>query len=182
VGGWPAGRRLAFHLAAKGVGESTNGAVAMATLIFRKAVAADVPAIVGLLAADVMGKTRERVSDPVDQRYYAGFEAVAADPNQMLAVGEQDGQVIGCLQLSFLPGLSRLGAWRGQIEGVRVSADARGGGVGKAMMDWAIEQCRSRGCDLVQLTTDRRREDAQRFYLGLGFEPSHIGMKLSLGA
>jgi ribosomal protein S18 acetylase RimI-like enzyme len=152
----------------------------MAALIFREAVAGDVPAIVALLAADVMGKTREVVSDPVDPRYYAGFNAVAADPNQMLAVAEQDGRVIGCLQLSFLPGLSRLGGWRGQIEGVRVAAETRGGGVGRAMMEWAIAQCRARGCDLVQLTTDRRRDDAQRFYLGLGFEASHIGMKLSL--
>jgi GNAT superfamily N-acetyltransferase len=152
----------------------------MATLIFREAVAGDVPAIVVLLAADVMGKTREVVSDPVDPRYYAGFNAVAADPNQMLAVAEQDGRVIGCLQLNFLPGLSRLGGWRGQIEGVRVAAETRGGGVGRAMMEWAIAQCRARGCDLVQLTTDRRRDDAQRFYLGLGFEASHIGMKLSL--
>jgi ribosomal protein S18 acetylase RimI-like enzyme len=153
----------------------------MAKLIFREAVAGDVPAIVALLAADVMGKTREVLSDPVDPRYWAGFNAVATDPNQILAVAEQDGRVIGCVQLSFLPGLSRLGGWRGQIEGVRVATDARGGGVGRAMMEWSIAQCRARGCDLVQLTTDRRREDAQRFYLGLGFEPSHIGMKLSLG-
>lgn len=152
----------------------------MATLIFRDAVAADIPIVVALLAADSMGKTREAVSDPIDPRYWAGFNAIAADPNHRLVVAERNGQVIGCLQLSFLPGLARLGAWRGQIEGVRVSADARSGGVGRAMIEWAIEQCRARGCDLVQLTTDRRRVDAQRFYAGLGFEASHVGMKLGL--
>jgi ribosomal protein S18 acetylase RimI-like enzyme len=152
----------------------------MAALIFREARIEDVPAIVALLAADVMGKTREIVSDPVDPRYLVGFAAVAADPNQMLAVAEQHGIVVGCLQMSFLPGLSRLGAWRGQIEGVRVAAEARGGGIGQAMMVWAIDQCRARGCDLIQLTTDTRRADAQRFYVALGFTPSHVGMKLDL--
>jgi GNAT superfamily N-acetyltransferase len=153
----------------------------MAALIFREALAADVPVLIALLAADSMGKTREIVSEPIDPRYWAGFHAIAADPNQMLVAAERDGRVIGCLQLSFLPGLSRLGAWRGQIEGVRVSAEARGGGVGQAMINWAIDQCRAKGCDLVQLTTDRRRADAQRFYARVGFEPSHIGMKLNLG-
>ena len=152
----------------------------MDALIFRQATAKDVPAIVALLAADVVGKTREIVSDPVDPRYAAGFAAIAADPNQMLAVAEQAGRVVGCMQLSFVPGLSRLGAWRGTIEGVRVAAESRGAGIGEAMMAWAIERCRARGCELIQLTTDRRRVDAQRFYVRLGFEPSHVGMKLTL--
>ena len=152
----------------------------MAAVSFRAARVEDVPDIVALLAADVMGRTREIVSDPVDPRYMAGFAAVAADPNQLLAVAEQGTTVVGCLQLSFLPGLSRLGGWRGQIEGVRVATEARGRGIGQAMMLWAIEQCRARGCDLIQLTTDARRADAQRFYVALGFTASHVGMKLDL--
>ena len=152
----------------------------MATLILREASAADVPAIVALLADDILGHTREVVSDPIDHRYWAAFVAIAADPNQLLAVAERDDQVIGCLQLSFLPSLSHLGGWRGQIEGVRVAAEARGGGVGQQMIEWAIEQCRLRNCALVQLTTDLRRADAQRFYARLGFEASHAGMKLTL--
>ena len=150
------------------------------TVSFRPAQPGDIPAIVALLAADTLGKTREIVSDPPDPRYRAGFDAVMADSNQLLAVAERDGKVIGCLQLSFVPGVSRLGAWRGMVEGVRVAVDARGSGIGQAMMAWAIAQCRARGCDMVQLTTDHRRKDAQRFYVRLGFEPSHVGMKLSL--
>jgi ribosomal protein S18 acetylase RimI-like enzyme len=148
--------------------------------IFRAATETDLPAIVALLAADAMGRPREVLSEPIDPRYTAAFAAMAADPNQMLVVGEQAGQVIGCLQLTFIPGLSRLGAWRGQVEGVRVAAEARNGGVGRAMMLWAIERCRARGCALVQLTTDCRRVDAQRFYTALGFKASHVGMKLTL--
>jgi GNAT superfamily N-acetyltransferase len=98
----------------------------------------------------------------------------------VLAVAEQDGRVVGCLQISFIPGLSRLGMWRGQIEAVRVASGQRGSGLGKAMLAWAIEQCRARGCGLVQLTTDKRRPQAHRFYESLGFEASHEGMKLTL--
>ncbi len=152
----------------------------MAAVIFREASAADLPAIVALLADDVIGQSREVVSDPLDPRYWAAFAAIGADANQMLAVAEQEGRVIGCLQLSFVPSVSHLGAWRGQIEGVRVAEEARSLGVGRAMMEWAIAQCRARDCVLVQLTTDRRRADAQRFYAGLGFEATHIGMKLAL--
>ena len=102
------------------------------------------------------------------------------DPNHLLVVADKAGEVVGCLQLSFLPGLSRLGMWRGQIEGVRVASSQRGGGIGKAMMQWTIEECRKRGCGQVQLTTDKRRAGAHRFYEALGFKASHEGMKLSL--
>ncbi len=152
----------------------------MAALIIRTAGEADLPTIIGLLAADSFGRLRETPGEPLDACYRAAFAAIEADPNQALVVGERDGRVIACLQLSFIPGLSRRGAWRGLVEGVRVAEDARNGGVGEAMMRWVIAHCRARGCALVQLTTDRRREDAQRFYLRLGFQPSHVGMKLAL--
>ncbi|MEJ1979188.1 MAG: GNAT family N-acetyltransferase [Acetobacteraceae bacterium] len=152
----------------------------MANVIIRPAIRADLPAIIALLAADDLGRNRERPADTVDPRYEAAFAAIEADPHQLQVVAESEGRVIGCLQLSFIPGLSRLGAWRGQVEGVRVAADQRSAGVGRMMMLWAIEQCRARGCEVVQLTTDRRRADAHRFYGSLGFEASHVGMKKML--
>jgi GNAT superfamily N-acetyltransferase len=103
-----------------------------------------------------------------------------ADPRTQLVVLEVDGQVVGTLQLNFLPGLSRRGSERAQIEGVRVARTMRGRGLGRFLVEWAIEQARSRGCRLVQLTTDLRREDAHRFYESLGFVHSHAGMKLPL--
>ncbi len=147
---------------------------------FRRATRADLPAVVAMLADDTLGRAREIVSDPVDPRYVAGFEAIEATANEMLAVAEQDGRVVGCLQLTFLPGISHLGAWRGQIEGVRVDAALRGQGVGRQLLEWAIARCREQGCASVQLTTNAARTDAQRFYKSLGFAASHVGMKLSL--
>ena len=110
----------------------------------------------------------------------AAFTAIDADPNQLLVCVEDGGRLVGCLQLSFIPGLSRLGLWRGQIESVRIVSARRGGGLGRKMFIWAIEECRRRGCGLVQLTTDKTRPDALRFYESLGFVTSHEGLKLSL--
>lgn len=149
---------------------------------FRRAAAADLPAVIALLADDPLGRLREDGASPPNPRYVAAFAAIDADPNQLLAVVERDGDIIGCLQLSFVPGLSRLGMWRGQVESVRIAAGHRGGGLGRAMIEWAIEQCRARGCGLVQLTSDKTRADALRFYESLGFRASHEGMKLDLGA
>ena len=152
----------------------------MAALIFRRATRDDLPAIVSLLADDMLGRARERPSEPLDPSYLAGFDAIEANPNDMLAVVEQDGCVLGCLQLTFLPGISHLGSWRGHIEGVRIAAKRRGAGIGRQLLEWAIAQCRAKGCLTVQLTTNSARLDAQRFYKTLGFEASHVGMKLSL--
>lgn len=146
-------------------------------MIFRRATAADLDAIVALLADDMLGATREKPGDPV---YAAAFAAIEADPNQFLAVVEEAGRIVGCLQLSFIPGLSRRGMWRGQIESVRIAASQRGAGLGRRMFEWAIETCRARGCGLVQLTTDKARPDARRFYESLGFTASHEGMKRAL--
>lgn len=151
-----------------------------AAIGIRKAVAADVTAIVAMLADDALGAKREDPSLPLRDAYRSAFAAIDADRNQLLAVVEQDNEIIGCLQISFIPGLSRMGMWRGQIESVRIASHIRGGGIGRQMIEWAIEQCRERGCGLVQLTTDKSRSDALRFYLSLGFTNSHEGLKLSL--
>jgi ribosomal protein S18 acetylase RimI-like enzyme len=152
----------------------------MSALLFRTATADDLPTIVSMIADDQLGQARDDASLPLDQRYLDAFAAIERDPNQRLVVAEQDGAVIGCMQITFIPGLSRRGAWRGQIESVRVARARRGGGIGRAMFEWAIAECRRQGCSLVQLYTDKSRADAHRFYERLGFKASHEGMKLSL--
>ena len=149
-------------------------------LSFRRATKSDLPGIVAMLANDELGATREDSSVPLDQKYVDAFAAINLDPNQYLAVAELNGSIAGCLQLTFIPGLSRRGMLRGQIESVRVSAGFRGKGTGRAMFEWAIDQCRERGCGVVQLTTDKSRADAAGFYEALGFEASHEGLKLAL--
>ena len=141
----------------------------------------DVPAIVALIAADQLGATRDGVRDDADlAAYTAAFEAIDADPAHLLVVAESGGEVVGTMQLSFLPGLARRGALRAQIEAVRVAQSTRGSGLGAAMMTWAVDEARRRGCALVQLTSDKSRTDAHRFYQRLGFVASHEGMKLTL--
>jgi GNAT superfamily N-acetyltransferase len=141
----------------------------------RRAVAADVPAIVSMLADDPLGASRERPGDP---SYAAAFAEIDADPRQVLAVAVAGDEVVGTLQLTFIPGLSRLGSTRALIEAVRVRTDQRGGGLGGDLIRWAVETARTRGAALVQLTTDASRKDAHRFYERLGFEATHVGMKL----
>ena len=148
---------------------------------FRLARQSDLAAIVRLLADDDLGGTREIISEPVDARYLSAFAAIEADANQLLAVTiDASDRVVGCLQLSFIPGLSRTGMWRGQIESVRVASDLRGSGLGSAFIEWAIGQCAARGCGLVQLTSDKTRADSIRFYEKLGFVASHEGLKRNL--
>ena len=145
---------------------------------FRTARLSDLPAIVALLAEDKLGSHREDVSSPLNEKYVAAFKAMEADPNQRLVVAVDEDAVIGTLQLSFIPGIARMGAWRGQIEAVRIAAPFRSSGIGQRMFEWAIAECKSRGCKLVQLTTDKGRADAHRFYEKLGFVASHEGYKL----
>ncbi|WP_085907275.1 GNAT family N-acetyltransferase [Kiloniella majae] len=152
----------------------------MTDITFRHAQEADLPTIISMLADDDLGAKREDASWPVNQKYRTAFEAIDKDPNQYLAIVEQAEEIIGCLQLTFIPGLSRLGMWRGQIESVRIASSHRGSGLGSQMFEWAIAECRNRGCELVQLTTDKARPDALKFYEKLGFKASHEGMKLSL--
>ena len=152
----------------------------MAEPTFRSARSNDLAAIVALLADDELGATREDASTPLDPRYTAAFAAVTADPNQLLLVADRGGGVVGCLQITFIPGLTRTGMWRGQIEGVRIAREKRAIGIGREMFGWAIERCRERDCGLVQLTTDKTRPDAHTFYAALGFGASHEGMRLNL--
>jgi GNAT superfamily N-acetyltransferase len=147
-------------------------------VIFRRAASDDLASIVALLADDPIGRGRENAGPQPDIGYRDAFAAIDRDPNQLLAVAERGGRVIGLLQLSFIPGLTRRGMWRGQIEGVRVAAGERGGGIGRALLGWAVGECRARGCGLVQLTSDERRSAAHGFYEALGFRPTHRGYKL----
>ena len=136
--------------------------------------------IVRLYADDGLGSTREVVADSPDDDYLEAFRHIDSDPRHRLVVVEDDGEIVATLQLSFLPHLVLRGGQRAQIEAVRVRSDRRGGGLGEAVFTWAIEQAREQGCRIVQLTTNASRTDARRFYERLGFEASHVGMKLTL--
>ena len=149
-------------------------------ITFRLAQPADLERIVHLLADDPLGRGRETFSVPLPRCYVEAFEAIRADANNELVVAERAGAVVGVLQITFIPNLSHGGAWRALIEGVRVAAEVRSTGLGRRLFEWAIERARQRGCRLVQLTSDKARPDAIRFYESLGFVASHEGMKLSL--
>ena len=152
-----------------------------ALVTLRAARQEDLPALVSLIAADQLGATRDGVRDAADlAAYAAAFQAIDADPAHLLVVAELAGEIVGTMQLSFLPGLARRGALRAQIEAVRVAEGSQGAGLGTAMMSWAIDEARRRSCALVQLTSDKSRLDAHRFYQRLGFVASHEGMKLAL--
>ncbi|MFC8618680.1 GNAT family N-acetyltransferase [Micromonospora purpureochromogenes] len=150
----------------------------MTDVIFREAVRADLPAVIALLADDVLGKARDFTE--VDEAYERAFADISADPRNHLIVADEAGELVGCMQITYIPGLGRHGAERSLIESVRVRSDLRGRGLGRRMMEWAVDQARQRGCALVQLTTDKTRADAHRFYRSLGFVASHEGMKLPL--
>jgi len=149
-------------------------------LTFRAAREKDLPAVIALLADDPLGAQRERFEDPLPQSYHDAFRAIDVDPNQQIVLAMLGDDMAGVLQLTFLPGLTYQGGWRAQIEGVRVAAGARSRGVGRAMVEWALDRARDRGCRLMQLTTDTQRPDALRFYESLGFKTTHHGMKLRL--
>ena len=151
-----------------------------AAIEFRRALPGDLAAMVTLLANDPLGAQRECVQSPLPASYAAAFAAIDRDPNQELVVACRGPTVVGVLQLTFLPHLTYCGGWRAQIEGVRIAADERTRGLGRRMIAWAVERARMRGCHLVQLTTDKARPDAKRFYEALGFVASHEGMKLHL--
>jgi GNAT superfamily N-acetyltransferase len=152
-----------------------------AVVQLRRAVAQDLPGIVSLLADDALGSTREAVTAEDGLRpYREAFDAIDADVAHLLIVATGPDEVLGTMQLSFIPGLSRRGGLRCQIEAVRVRRDYRDRGLGSAMFEWAIAEARRRGCSLVQLTTAKSRSDAHRFYDRLGFVASHEGLKLEL--
>ncbi|MGY1499256.1 N-acetyltransferase family protein [Streptomyces sp. QTS52] len=150
----------------------------MGDLEIRPAATKDVPAIVGMLADDPLGAQRESPDDLTP--YLTALARLTADPNQRLVVAVREGRVVGTLQLTIVPGLSRKGATRSIIEGVRVHSAERGSGLGGELIEWAINTSRRENCQLVQLTSDVTRTDAHRFYERLGFTPSHVGFKLQL--
>jgi len=159
------------------VSDSQSGAEGIA---IRGARRADIPAIVALLADDPLGREREEDTDPLPAAYEQAFDEIAGQSGNFLLVADQSGAGVGCLQLTVIPGLSRHGMKRGLIEAVRVAASCRGLGVGERLVRYAIGIARAEGCGLVQLTSDKARTDAHRFYARLGFVASHVGMKLTL--
>lgn len=147
---------------------------------FRQATAEDMACIVSMLADDVLGALREDASLPLDQGYVDAFAAISRDVNNELIVVEETGEVIGMMQLTFIPYLTYKGSWRCMIESVRIHANHRGAGMGELMINWAVDRAKQRECHLVQLTSDKQRPDALRFYEKLGFVASHEGFKLKL--
>ena len=150
------------------------------SLTFRLAVRSDLERIVQLLADDPLGSKREVFSVPLARSYERAFDAIVEDKSNELVVAERAGTVVGVLQITFIPYLTHQGSWRALIEGVRVAAEVRSSGVGKRLFMWAIDRARERKCHMVQLTSDKSRRDAIRFYESLGFRASHEGMKLQL--
>lgn len=153
---------------------------AKGNLSFRAATSQDLPAIVRMLAHDALGSNREDPLNPLSKSYRTAFETIDADPNNELVVAATGHHIVGVFQITFIPNLTYQGGWRALIEGVRVSKEVRLSGIGRAMFEWAINRARERGCILVQLTTDKTRLGALRFYEQLGFVASHEGMKLKL--
>lgn len=146
---------------------------------FRKATKADVPFIVQMIADDELGKLRENYQNPLPEVYYQAFANIDQDPNQELIVIENDvSEIIGTLQLSFIQYLTYQGGIRAQIEAVRIRSDQRGQGIGETLFKWAINRAKEKGAHLLQLTTDKQRPEAIRFYEQLGFKATHEGMKL----
>ena len=146
----------------------------------RKACRDDVPHIVRLLANDPLGKQREYYSEPLLDQYYTAFAEIDADKNNYLIVIEDDKKIVGTSQLTIITHLTYQGSKRGQIEGVRIDESHRGKGIGTQMIDWAINKSRELGCNMVQLTMDKKRHDTIEFYQKIGFEASHEGLKLLL--
>jgi len=149
-------------------------------LIFRGARESDLQLLVEMLADDELGVQREDASMPLDQVYCSSFENIESDPNNELVVVESDNALIGMLQLTFIPYLSHRGSWRCLIESVRIQGQFRGMGLGTKLFEWAINRARQKDCKLVQLTSDKTRPGAIRFYENLGFQASHEGLKLKL--
>lgn len=147
---------------------------------FRVATKNDLDSIVAMLADDVLGSKRERYEHPLPNSYIKAFEAISSDANNELVVACDGNEVVGVQQITYTPYLTHQGGWRATIEGVRTSASVRGKGVGTKLIKWAIQRAEERGCHLIQLTTDKKRPDALRFYERLGFKATHEGLKLKL--
>lgn len=150
------------------------------SLIFREATEKDLENIVMMLADDELGRKRERYEQPLPECYNTAFQSIDSDPNNELIVACDNEMIIGVLQLTFIPSLTYQGSWRATIEGVRTKSSVRGSGVGSKLINYAIQRARETNCHVVQLTTDKKRSDALRFYEKLGFKATHEGLKLHL--
>ncbi len=148
--------------------------------VFRQAIEQDLPALIQMLSNDQLGDQREDYSLPLHKNYIRAFQQINNDPNNELIVVENDNQIVGMLQLTFIPYLTHLGSWRCLIEGVRVHKDFRGRGLGTRLLVWAIQTAKDKGCPMVQLTSNKQRTKAIHFYQQLGFVASHEGFKLNL--
>ena len=146
-------------------------------VLVRQATREDIVAIVRLLADDQLGRSREELSEPLAESYYAAWEAINASSRDWLMIAEQAGQLVGTLHLTLIPSLTYQGGWRANIEAVHVAAEARNQGIGQQLIEWAVNHAQQYNCVFVQLTTNVQRLDAHRFYQRLGFVPSHVGMK-----
>ena len=151
----------------------------MSNVIFRPARSSDLAEIVTLLADDKLGANRES-AEGNSQAYEQAFAEIECDPNNMVHVAEDDGVIIGCVQVTFIANLSFEGGRRALIEAVRIADSHQGQGLGKRLMEHVIDLARQRGCKIVQLTSNKERPDAIRFYEQLGFQPTHVGFKLYL--
>lgn len=149
-------------------------------LSFRQAAADDLPLLIGMLANDRLGMQREDSSTPINSAYIQAFQSIDSDPNNQLILAQSEQQVVGMLQLTFIPYLTHTGSWRCLIEGVRIDREHRGKGLGNQLIQWAIKQAREKDCNIVQLTSDKQRPAAISFYESLGFKASHEGFKLIL--
>jgi ribosomal protein S18 acetylase RimI-like enzyme len=149
-------------------------------MTFRTAIEQDLPRIVDMLSDDVLGKQRERNEHPLPESYLKAFHAITADPNNELIIACIENAIIGVMQITFTPYITHQGGWRATIEGVRTAASTRSQGVGSELIRWAIKRAEERQCHLIQLTTDKQRPDALRFYEKLGFKATHEGLKLTL--
>ncbi len=149
-------------------------------ITFRQANNEDLPSLIQMLSDDQLGSQRENYSLPLDECYEQAFQLINSDPNNELVVVENKNQIAGMLQLTFIPYLTYRGSWRCLVEGVRVDKNFRGEGVGTRLFEWAIDRAKQKACNIIQLTSDKQRPDAIRFYQKLGFVASHEGFKLKL--
>jgi GNAT superfamily N-acetyltransferase len=149
-------------------------------LEFRIAIEQDLVQIVAMLADDVLGSKRERYEQPLPESYIKAFQAIRDDPNNELVVAVDGNKVIGVQQITFTPYITHQGGWRATLEGVRILSSVRSKGVGTKLIKWAIQRAKERGCHLIQLTTDKKRDEALHFYKHLGFHPTHEGLKMKL--
>ncbi|MEQ8470867.1 MAG: GNAT family N-acetyltransferase [Marinoscillum sp.] len=150
----------------------------MEKIQFRKAKSDDLPRIIAMLADDILGAKREQNISPLPQSYVKAFQTIDSDPNQELMVVVLDGIVIGTFQLTFIQYLNYCGSSRMMIESVRISSEFRGRGLGEKVMQWTMNHARQRGVRMLQLTSDKQRPEAIKFYERLGFVASHEGFKL----